>query len=383
MKIKQISIHQLRIPMRIRFGQSNSDAKTSDSVIVKLQTEAGTIAFGESCPRTYVTGEDFVSVYLDLTSIEEELYQRSFDSFDTIYEYVCVDLPNRIGMASICALELALMDAWSRETQTSLIDVLGGTIRDTYDYTGVIPFGNTAKLKPVISRFKFKEVKIKVNSGLRENLERVQQMREIVGPEVPIRVDVNSDWSFASGLEQTTCLIEQNITCIEQPFDPGNDASMAFLTQNYGQWIDIMADESLTTYESACRLIEEKTCNRFNLKLSKHGGILNSLRIYKLAQEHGIACQLGAHFGETSILTAAGLIFTSVATDLRAMEGGLGTYLLERDVCTDPLMIDFHAQIRGERLLGKYGLGVEVEEGLLFQKVEVKNLKDISSFSLS
>lgn len=383
MKIKKISIHHLQIPMRIRFAQSNSDAQASDTVIVQLETEAGTVGFGESCPRTYVTGEDFVSVYLELTSLEQELYQRSFDSFDSIYEYVCFDLPKRIGMASICALELALLDAWSRETHTSLIDVLGGTIRDIYDYTGVIPFGNTAKLKPIISRFKFKEVKIKLNANLEDNLERVQQMRDIVGPEVPIRVDVNSGWNFADGLEQTTRLIEQNINCIEQPFDPYKDGAMAYLTENYGEWVDIMADESLTTYESAGRLIEEKACNRFNLKLSKNGGILNTLRIYELAQQHGIPCQLGAHFGETSILTAAGLILASVASDLRAMEGGLGTYLLERDVCRDPLMIDFDAQIKGERLVGKYGLGVEVEEGLLFRKVEVGNLKDISSFSLS
>jgi L-alanine-DL-glutamate epimerase-like enolase superfamily enzyme len=383
MKINKISIHHLQIPMRIRFAQSNSDAKRSDSVIVKLETEAGTVGYGESCPRTYVTGEDFVSVYLDLTSLEEELYQRSFDSFDDIYEYVCFDLPNRIGMASICGLELAMLDAWSRETQTSLIDVLGGSIRDTYDYTGVIPFGNTAKLKPIISRFKFKEVKIKVNSDLEDNLDRVQQIRDIVGPEVPIRVDVNSGWNFADGLEQTMRLIEQNISCIEQPFDPAKDSAMAYLNENYGEWIDIMADESLTTYESACRLIEEKTCNRFNLKLSKNGGILNTLRIYELAQQYGIPCQVGAHFGETSILTAAGLIFASVAGELRAMEGGLGTYLLERDVCSEPLMIDFNAQIKGERLIGKYGLGVEVEEKFIFQKVEVKGLKDISSFSLS
>lgn len=383
MKIKNISVHSIQIPMRIRFSQSNNNTKTSDSVIVRLETEAGTVGYGESCPRPYVTGENFASVYLDLSSLEQELYAQSFDSFDSICEYLCFDLPKRIGMASICALELALLDAWSREKQVNLIELLGGQIRDAYDYTGVIPFGNTAELKPIISRFKFKEIKIKVNSDLEDKLERVSRIRDIFGPEVPIRVDVNGDWNFAIGLEQTKRLIEQNITCIEQPFDPAKDGTMAYLTQNYGGWIDIMADESLTTYESTCQLIKDRACNRFNLKLSKNGGILNALRIYQLAQQHGIPCQLGAHFGETSILTAAGLILASVASDLRALEGGLGTYLLERDVCSDPLMIDFNAQIKGERLVGKYGLGVEVEESSLFRKVEVGNLKDISSFSLS
>ena len=38
--------------------------------------------------------------------------------------------------------------------------------------------------------------------------------------------------------------------------------------------------------------------------------------------EHGISVQLGAHFGETSLLTAAGIIFATLAKDLRAVEGG-------------------------------------------------------------
>ncbi len=383
MKIKHMSIHRLQIPMRVRFAQSNSESKTSDSVILRLETEAGTVSYGESCPRTYVTGENFASVRQDLTMLKKELYQQSFNSFDAIYEYVCFDLPNRIGLAAICALELALLDAWSRETQTNLIELLGGQIRDAYDYTGVIPFGNTAQLKPIISRFQFKEVKIKVNSDLEENIERVLQVRDIFGPEVPIRVDVNSDWNFANGLEQTTRLIEQHVSCIEQPFHPDKDGAMAYLTEQYGEWVDIMADESLTSYGRACQLVEEKACNRFNLKLSKSGGILNTLRVYELAKKQGIACQLGAHFGETSILTAAGLLFASVAGKLQAMEGGLGTYLLERDVCTQPLMIDFNAQIKGERLMVKYGLGLEIEDDLIFQKVKAVNLETISTFSLS
>ncbi len=383
MKIKHLSIHHLQIPMRIRFAQSNSDAKRSDSVVLRLETEAGTVSYGESCPRPYVTGESYASVYKDLATIEKELYQRFFESFDDIQEYICFDLPNRIGMAAICSLELALLDAWSREKHVNLIELLGGQIRGTYNYTGVIPFGNTTKLKPIISRFQFKEAKIKVNADLEENLERINQMKAIFGPEVPIRVDVNSDWNFATGLEQTKRLIEQNITCIEQPFDPAKDGAMAYLTQNYGGWVDIMADESLTTYESACRLIQNGACNRFNIKLSKNGGILNALRIYQLAGHHGIPCQLGAHFGETSILTAAGLVLASIASDLRAMEGGMGTFLLERDVCAQPIMIDFNAQIKGEILAGEYGLGVKVEDDLVFQKVEVNAIKDISSFSLS
>lgn len=57
--------------------------------------------------------------------------------------------------------------------------------------------------------------------------------------------------------------------------------------------------------------------------------------------------QLGAHFGETSILTAAGIVFAAMAGPLTAMEGGLGTHLLEYDFCSPSLQFDDQAGITG------------------------------------
>jgi hypothetical protein len=48
---------------------------------------------------------------------------------------------------------------------------------------------------------------------------------------------------------------------------------------------------------------------------------------------------VGAHVGETSVLTRAGLALATAAGEaLLAMEGAFGTHLLERDVCETPLM---------------------------------------------
>ncbi|GJM34801.1 MAG: dipeptide epimerase [Saprospiraceae bacterium] len=336
--------------MRIQFAQANNTTKTSSAVILKLETKAGTVSYGESCPRTYVTGESPESVHKNLKSIEGELYRRSFTALQDIREYVCQQLPQRIGMAAICALETALLDAWARETGTNLVEALKGNIRGAYRYTGVIPFGDIEKLRPLLTQFRFEEIKMKVGPDMEKNIFRLEQIREIYGPDIPIRVDANCSWNFAESMQQTTQLIAQKVTCIEQPFPPAKDWEMKQLTANFGEKIEIMADESLTDFSSALHLIKENACNCFNLKISKNGGILNTLRIYELAQQHGINCRLGAHFGETSILTAAGMVLASVAGALKSMEGGLGTYLLEKDICKTPLMIDRDAQITGKQL---------------------------------
>jgi L-alanine-DL-glutamate epimerase-like enolase superfamily enzyme len=54
--------------------------------------------------------------------------------------------------------------------------------------------------------------------------------------------------------------------------------------------VPIMADESVHTYEDAQSLIRHNAVDFFGLKLIKHGGIYQSKRIAKLAEENDIEC---------------------------------------------------------------------------------------------
>ena len=382
MKIKSISIHHLTIPMRLKFAQANSTAQSSNSIIVELKTQNGTTGFGESCPRKYVTGESSTDVIRALQSIQEELYTQDFPTINSIEDYVCIQLPKRIKPAAICALELAMLDAWSKEYQTPLLSALGGTQWAQPQYTGVLPFGEIQKLAPILKRFDFKEIKLKANACLKENINRIQQLRQIYDTPIDIRVDANCSWTFPIAMEQSIRLVEAGITCIEQPFSTSSNKTMSALTQYHGEWVDIMADESLTDYQSAEALIAQKACNRFNFKISKNGGLLNSLKMYRLAQSHGIKCQLGAHFGETSILTAAGLLFASLAPNLVAIEGGLGTHLLEKDITLNPLMINKQAKISIDTQQ-IYGLGIQVNKALLAIPEEKHQTHNFTTFLLS
>lgn len=97
--------------------------------------------------------------------------------------------------------------------------------------------------------------------------------------------------------------------------------------------MQIMADESLLDYGSAEKLLEEQICNHFNLKISKLGGVFLSQDIYQLTESRGIPCQLGAHFGKTSILTSAGALLGGMTGgQFSACEGALGELLLSEGI---------------------------------------------------
>lgn len=364
MKIKSIKIYKLVIPLKIQFAQANSKSNSSCSIIVNLQTQRGTNGFGESCPRKYVTGESPEGVVSALNAIQGALCKRHFESISDIQEYVCEYLPSIIKPATICALELALLDAWSKEYQIPLVNALGGTVTQPIPYTGIVPLGPFSVIASKLKRFEFTELKLKASPVLEDNLERIQQVKNLYPRDIKVRVDANAGWTFPMAIEQCKSLIKAGVSCIEQPFPANANKSMQMLKEYYGEWIDIMADESLTNFQTAEALIDQQTCNRFNLKISKNGGILNTLKIYKLAQQHNIKCQLGAHYGETSILTAAGLILASIASKLVAIEGGLGTHLLEKDITLNPLMIN-HKAIIPQKANSYYGLGVDIHKNRL------------------
>lgn len=345
MKVIMIQTIPIRIPLKLTFAQSNNQASVSSSVILTVLTDKGVVGYGECCPREYVTGETVKTVTLDVQGLNREGGDLVFHSLENIKSWVLDEAPSKVGLATLCAIEMALLDSWSKEEKQSLIEGLGGERKEVFTYTGVVPLGNVKALKPVLEKFSFKRIKLKINHDLQASLEKIQLVKELYGPDTEVQVDVNAGWTLQDACVQLPELIQAGVSCIEQPFPTDKDEQMGWLTWKYGKEIDIMADESACSYRQIQQLVENGLCNKLNLKLSKNGGIFHCMNISKLAKAHGVSLQLGAHFGETSLLTAAAMLFSSLERELTSMEGGLGTHLLKHDVVEKPLMINRLGQI--------------------------------------
>ncbi len=375
MKIQSIKVQHLQIPMRLKFAQANNATQKSNAVILTLTTTQGVTGYGESCPRPYVTGETIDSIAQDIRSFSNVMMDKNFIDVEGIQDFVVQELPGKMGLAAICALELALLDAWGKENEISLLNTFKNQTILPIRYSGVVPFGNLARMEPLLQQFDFRDIKIKVGQDLIENLRRVERLKAIFHEPVTLRVDANCGWSFAGALAQIPALMEAGVTVFEQCFPKDRDQDMAKITALYGKDVVIMADESLCSYENARFLAENGICNGFNLKISKNGGIFNTLRILKLAKQYSIHCQLGAHFGETSILTMAGLLVTVASpTILHRHEGALGTILLKKDLCEQPLQINQHAIVNSKQYPFGNGLGINISS---------RNLKNHGSNSHS
>lgn len=369
MKIIQLKLRGVRIPLRFQFSQSNNaGADHSHSAIVEIHTQEGVIGYGESCPRTYVTGEDIGAVQKELLQLSPELKGGGASSAEEIRLMLSSWEKAGIGPSTRCALELALLDAWSKSEGKPLAGLLDSAPPEALYYSLILPLLKPSALEeqllPRVRQFSPPAVKLKVDAKLEETIDKLRLLRDFFGPGLPIRVDANAGWTLQQAEKIIPALIEQGITSFEQPLPVGQWEGLKALTGRFGQEASIMADESLLSREQALFLIERGCVNHFNLKISKLGGLFSSLEVYRLAEQHGIPCQLGAHFGETSLLTAAGVLLCGMAGSMTAYEGAMGLFLLEKDITLSSITMGLDGKLDSRTALPESGLGI-VDEAVL------------------
>ena len=63
MRISRLTAYQVSVPLKRKIKHALFSRSESTSIIVKCQLADGTTGWGESVPRTYVTGESAESVF--------------------------------------------------------------------------------------------------------------------------------------------------------------------------------------------------------------------------------------------------------------------------------------------------------------------------------
>ena len=120
----------------------------------------------------------------------------------------------------------------------------------------------------------------------------------------------------------------------------------------------VMLDESLCGEVDAEKAVKNGWCDLFNLRLSKCGGFIPSLRLAQLAKRHGLSYQLGCQVGETAILSAAGRHFATSGADIRYLEGSYDRPLVWERLSKED--ITFRRNGKAPALIG-CGLGVAID----------------------
>jgi len=359
MTIARFMVYTVEIPMRFTVSHMLAERSAARNIFVCAVGKDGLSGWGESCPRPYVTGETVDTVKRNLSSdILPAMIGSSFTGFDELTENLA-SMANgleRDRQATFCAAELAVLDLAGKTFGTSVGTLIGPIARRKVRYSGVIATCDPAKIRKyarLMRLFGFREIKVKVQQSLEVNLQVLEIARTILGPKVSLRIDANCAWSVDEAIRQVEGMSKFKPAAVEQPVGRDDYEGMTQVTA--AKLLPVVADESLCSLSDAERLIEQKGCDIFNIRISKCGGLINSLAIYRKAVDAGLTCQLGAHVGESAILSAAGRHIATRCRSIKWCEGSYGSLLLRQDIARPGMTIGFGGWAGA---LNRPGLGV-------------------------
>ncbi|MFM8272908.1 MAG: enolase C-terminal domain-like protein [Gemmata sp.] len=378
MRVVELEARHARIALRRKVTHASHVRTDTDNVVVRCKLSDGTTGYGEGVPRDYVTGEtlDFALDLLKRSGLAKQLDADVTDFAQAVHLAERIRLApsaeddrSILGNAARCAVELAVLDAFGRacgEPLTRVTELVAPelyTFRDAVRYSGVIgnPRGWKKRLYPLVYRLAgFAQVKIKVGIEGQDDVKRLRLMRGWLGRNIDVRIDANEAWAPAEVAARVAELEPFGITSVEQPVRHEDVSCLAAARQQFKA--PVMLDESLCGMVDAERAVQHGWCDLFNLRLSKCGGFIPSLRRAQFAKRHGLGYQLGCQVGETAILSAAGRHFATSVADVRYLEGSYDRHLVWEALAVGDLT--FGRGGRAPALVGS-GLGFELDPARL------------------
>ncbi len=165
---------------------------------------------------------------------------------------------------------------------------------------------------------------------LADDLARVEAVRDAIGTDGRVRIDVNGWWSVDEAVRAIRELARFDLEYVEQPC--ATLAEMADLRRRVD--VPLAADESVRNAEDPLRVAGLAAADIVVLKVQPLGGVRPALRV---AQACGLPVVVSSAL-ETSVGIAAGVALAAALPELRYACGLATVQLLAADVVTAPLL---------------------------------------------
>jgi muconate cycloisomerase len=281
-------------------------------VLVRLETEDGAVGWGEATPLSD-WGGDFGRRYGETPQtvchvIEDVLAPqlRGVDVWDT------GELDRRAGEAirghpyARAALDIAVWDARGRISGQPLHRLLGGSVRDLVPLAhmlGLMPAADAVEEARLAWADGVRAFQIKVTGQLETDLEVLASVRDALGPEAVLRVDVNQGYAqlpLKRAIASVQALADAGADMVEQPVE----GLRAMAAVRAAVDVPVMADESCWNAADAADLVALDGADAISVYVAKAGGLREARRVAEIAEVNGLPCDVNGSL-ESGIGTAA------------------------------------------------------------------------------
>ena len=369
MKIKQLEIFAIDLPLIEPFIVSYDTYPSMPSIIVKLTTECGLVGWGESVPDDHVTGETLEGTYAVLKHrLAPKLIGQNPMEFEKIHELM--DRLVKNAPAAKAAIDIACFDVTGKKLGVPVYQLIGGRYHDKFPITHVLSIGEPEKMAAQAAEKiaqGYRSFKMKVGRDVASDVARIQAVRARVGEDIAIRVDVNQGWKNSGNtLQALSQLQSARLDWLEQPVVADDIDAMVEIKSK--TTVPVMIDEGLCGVRDMREIIAKRAADKVNIKLMKCGGIYRAMQLAAMAEMAGMECQIGSML-ESSIGSAAGFHVAFSKKVITSVEL-TGPLKFSKDIGN--LKASYH--IPFIELGTGAGLGVEIDEAILAELTQYSDV---------
>ncbi len=306
--IARTSVHDVRLndPLRPTAGAVARGARVRalrPLITVTLEAPDGMVGHGEAAPLEAYDGVSLERALRALATHTSVLATNAWPEEEM--RAACADadpLPQ-----AVAAIDLALCDMAGRRAGKPVAELFGAPNTEPVAVNatiGAVAPPDAAAEAALARDASFGCIKVKV--GTPDDRQRLQAVREAVGPDMLMRVDANGAWDQLTAPERIRALSRFGVELFEEPVH-GIDAIQAVARAVPGAFLAV--DE---TARDATGLRGRRACDAVCLKIAASGGITGLIEDAKRARELGyevyIASTLDGPLGIAAALQAAAVV---------------------------------------------------------------------------
>jgi O-succinylbenzoate synthase len=320
MKINQISLHHIRMPLASRFETSFGCTTDRECILITLHAE-GRIGYGE-CVADRDPGYSYETTGTAWHVLKDFIASAILgqDVKDAV-DYQQRVLQIRGHHLAKAGVEMALWDLIGKREGKSLRAILGG-VREKVDVGVSVGLQESpAALVEAVGNYiaqGYRRVKIKIKPG--RDVGDAQAVRKAFS-DLRLQVDANSAYTLENA-RVLKPMDDLSLLLIEQPLDEDDLWDHHKLQKQFQT--PICLDESILSPRHARQAIEMEACRVINIKAGRVGGLSQGIAIHDLCREQGIPVWCGGMLetgvGRASNLALASLPGFSLPGDISASE---------------------------------------------------------------